>query len=154
MERSFDPDDYIRDDSQRDRERREQIMIDQMRMAQEREERRRRERMADVVNDMGITVDKEMMNAINDPEIVMTPAGDLARITRRSSSSSSPFANQFRIDKILPRSPAKKKRKKNPRLAKAFKEANAKLRLKNGKLRKGKTQGDVARLAHRLMKKM
>ena len=150
VERSFDPDDYIRDDSQRDRERREQMMIDQMRMAQEREERRRRERMADVVNDPMLTVDKEMMDAINDPEMVMTSDGSLARITRRGSS---PFASQFRVDKLLPR-PAAKKRRKNPKLAKAFKEANAKLRLKNGKLRKGKSQADVARLAHRLMKKM
>ena len=40
------------------------------------------------------------------------------------------------------------------KLSRAFKEANAKLRTKTGKLRKGKTQADVARLAHRLRKKM
>ena len=47
-----------------------------------------------------------------------------------------------------------KKRRKNKKLSKALAKANSKLRLKNGSLRKGKTQGDVMRLAHRLMKKM
>jgi len=55
--------------------------------------------------------------------------------------------------------PLKKKRSRSARasdkkLSKAFKQANAKLRLKNGALRKGRTQADVARLAHKLRKKM
>ena len=53
----------------------------------------------------------------------------------------------------------KKKRSRSARaadkkLSKAFKEANARYRLKNGSLRKGRTQGDIARLAHKLRKKM
>ena len=48
----------------------------------------------------------------------------------------------------------KRKRKKNPKLKRALQEANKKLRLKNGKLRKGKKQADIMRMAHRLMKKM
>ena len=35
-------------------------------------------------------------------------------------------------------------------MAQAMKEANAKLRKANGELRKGKTQADVARLAHKI----
>jgi len=50
--------------------------------------------------------------------------------------------------------PKPKKRRKNKKLSKALAQANQKLRLKNGSLRKGKSQGDVMRLAHRLMKKM
>ena len=50
--------------------------------------------------------------------------------------------------------PKPKRRKRNPKLKKALQEANRKLRLKNGKLRKGKSQGDVMKMAHRLMKKM
>ena len=50
--------------------------------------------------------------------------------------------------------PAAKPRKRKGRaangMAKAMKEANAKLRTKSGKLRKGKTQADVARLAHKI----
>ena len=48
----------------------------------------------------------------------------------------------------------KKRRKRNPQLRKALQEANRKLRLKNGKLRKGKTQSDIMKMAHKLMKKM
>jgi hypothetical protein len=45
-------------------------------------------------------------------------------------------------------------RKADKKLSQAFKEANAKYRTKNGKLRKGRTQSDIARLAHKLRKKM
>ena len=40
------------------------------------------------------------------------------------------------------------------KLSKAFRMANEKLRKKNGQLKKGKTQADVARMAQRLRKKM
>ena len=55
--------------------------------------------------------------------------------------------------------PIKKKRSRSARaadkkLSKAFKEANARYRLKNGSLRKGRTQADIAKLAHKLRKKM
>ena len=50
--------------------------------------------------------------------------------------------------------PKKRKGKKNPKLKKAVTEANKRLRTKSGKLRKGKTQADVMRLAHKLLKKM
>ena len=42
----------------------------------------------------------------------------------------------------------------NRKLSRALAEANRRLRKKNGQLKKGKTQGDVMRLAHRLKKKM
>jgi len=53
----------------------------------------------------------------------------------------------------------KRKRSRSARAAdkkmsKAFKEANRRMRTKNGSLRKGRTQADIARLAHRLRKKM
>lgn len=38
-------------------------------------------------------------------------------------------------------------------MAEAMKEANDRLRTKSGKLRKGKTQADVARLAHKIRRK-
>lgn len=107
--------------------------------------------LADVVNDPAITVTKEMMEVINDPGVVMADNGEVLTRTSRGND----FAGQFRRDLILPRSTKRKKsRKKNPKLARAFKEANARYRTKSGKLRKGRTQGDIARLAHRLMKKM
>ena len=53
----------------------------------------------------------------------------------------------------------KRKRSKSARtadkkLSRAFRMANEKLRKKNGQLKKGKTQADVARMAQRLRKKM
>jgi hypothetical protein len=45
-------------------------------------------------------------------------------------------------------------RKSRKNLSRALREANARLRKKNGQLKKGKTQADVMRLAHRLLKKM
>jgi len=53
----------------------------------------------------------------------------------------------------------KKKRSRSARaadkkLSKAFKDANARYRKKDGALRAGRTQADIARLAHKLRKKM
>ena len=53
----------------------------------------------------------------------------------------------------------KRKRSRSARaadkkLSKAFKEANARYRRKDGSLRKGRTQADIAKLAHKLRKKM
>ena len=60
---------------------------------------------------------------------------------------------------IVPLVKPKRKRSRSARtadkkLSKAFKMANEKLRKKNGQLKKGKTQADVARMAQRLRKKM
>ena len=55
-------------------------------------------------------------------------------------------------------SPVKKRsrsaRASDKKLSEAFKQANSKLRNKNGQLKKGRTQSDVARLAQKLRKKM
>ena len=48
--------------------------------------------------------------------------------------------------------PRRKNRKRSTQLSKAFRMANQQLRNKNGSLKKGRTQGDVARRAHRLIK--
>ncbi len=45
-------------------------------------------------------------------------------------------------------------RKVRTNMSKALKEANRRLRTKSGRLRKGKTQAEVMRLAQRLRKKM
>lgn len=154
-QQGFDPDDFVRDDSFRQRERVEQRRLDELRpRTQQRRENRQPDdakkttspssvnRLAEVVNDPAIVVDSKMMKTINDPSMVMMSNGQVARLQSQFS--------QFEARNLVPR----KKRKKNPKLAKAMKEANAKLRLKSGKLRKGKTQGDVARLAQRLLKRM
>lgn len=113
-------------------------------------------RLMEVVNDPAITIDKDTVDAINDPEVVMTPNGDVARVTRRGLGTGA-FAAQFNrgMGFDLPKTNRpKRKRKKNPKLAAAFREANRRYRTKSGKLRKGRTQADIARLAHRLLKRM
>lgn len=58
------------------------------------------------------------------------------------------------VEKAAKRKRSKAARSADKKLSKAFKIANEKLRKKNGQLKKGKTQADVARMAHRLRKKM
>jgi HPt (histidine-containing phosphotransfer) domain-containing protein len=48
----------------------------------------------------------------------------------------------------------KRTRRKDPKMSKALQMANKKLRTVKGLLRKGKTQGDVMRLAHKLKKNL
>ena len=59
-----------------------------------------------------------------------------------------------RAERAVVRKVSKKARASRKNLSKALKEANSRLRTKSGKLRKGKTQKDVMRLAQRLKRKM
>lgn len=73
-------------------------------------------------------------------------APDLAReLARRACTN--PVSSVVRTAK-------KKAKKTNKKLSRAFKEANRRLRTKSGQLRRGMTQSDVAKLAHRLAKKL
>jgi len=56
--------------------------------------------------------------------------------------------------KMKPKKRSRKAKAADKKLSKAFKMANAKYRLKNGSLRKRRTQADIAKLAHKLKKKM
>ena len=95
-----------------------------------------------MVNDPGIKIDKDMAAAINDDSIMMAPTGELMQ---RIAVPGMP---------MLPGETKKRKRSKNDRLmSQCLREANARLRTKSGKLRKGKTQRDVMILAQRLCKK-
>ena len=53
-----------------------------------------------------------------------------------------------------PKRRSKAARSQDKKLSQAFKEANARYRKKDGSLRNGRTQADIARLAHRLRNKM
>ena len=65
-------------------------------------------------------------------------------------------SGQFSRQNLLPRfrTRTRKKTKTDKNMSKALAQANSELRTKNGKLRKGKTQADVMRRAHRIRKKM
>lgn len=53
-----------------------------------------------------------------------------------------------------PRQRSRTARKADKLLSVAFKQANARYRKKDGSLRTGRTQSDIAKLAHKLRKKM
>jgi hypothetical protein len=115
-------------------------------------------------------IDEILKAIINDPNMIMDDDGVIGRIDRPTKTTATrraraiPISGRERIRRsgqfsranILP--PLSKPRKKNKKhcknLSQCFRQANAKLRLKNGSLRKGKTQSDVAKMAHRLLKKM
>lgn len=68
-------------------------------------------------------------------------------------------SNQFRRDLILPDLPARTKRtrkktKTDKNMSKALRQANEKFRTAKGKLRKGATQAQIMKYAHKLLKKM
>ena len=158
VEFSFDRDEFRPDPSDRardaaDRERREREQDRERQESQRREDfARDMERDANdaafrrVFNSPDISIDPSVRDMINDPNMMIGP--DMVIRRRRAVS------NQFRRDKILPRKRTRKKTKTDKSMSKALREANARLRTRKGVLRKGKTQADVMRLAHRLRKKM
>ena len=93
-----------------------------------------------------INNDDRMVARVNG-EMVEVPAAMVRRTIARGPG-------QFDRSRILPRSRTRKKTKTDKNMSKALREANNRLRTKNGKLRKGKTQADVMKLAHRLRRKM
>lgn len=100
-----------------------------------------------------------MMSMVNDPSFKLSAdAVDLINNDSRMVASTGmglvEVPAQFDRSRILPRKRARKKTKTDKNMSKALREANARLRTKSGKLRKGKTQADVMRLAHRLRRKM
>ena len=98
---------------------------------------------------------EEVVELINNPQVMITPRGITS--SRRSPGrdvirSSGQFTMQgFDL-------PVKKPRKKNKKhcknLSSCLRQANAELRTKSGKLRKGKNQADIMRRAQRLLRKM
>jgi len=96
-----------------------------------------------MVNDTGIKIDQPMMDVINDDNIMMADDGELMMRLQPATENKSSM-----------RGIRKRKKTKTDRvMSSCLKEANKRLRTKSGKLRKGKTQADVMRLAHRLCKK-
>ena len=95
----------------------------------------------------------EMVELINNPEVMVTRRGISSRRPsgRDIIRSSGQFAMQgFDL-------PVKKPRKKNKKhcknLSMCLRQANAEMRTKSGKLRKGKTQSDIMRRAQKLLRK-
>ena len=80
------------------------------------------------------------------PEVRMTVEEYLALLEAQSGIPAPAIAKAV----AKPKPKRKKAGKAAKCMGRAMKEANDKLRTKSGKLRKGKTQADVARLAHKI----
>ena len=91
-------------------------------------------------------MDRNMMLTVDEYMSLMRLLG-----SERESEGSS--LSDRRMDE-KPKRRSRTARKADKKLSQAFKEANARYRTKNGSLRKGRTQADIARLAHKLRKKM
>ena len=183
VEFSFDRDEFRPDpeDRRREAQRREQrerdidrsFFEEQQRDERLRDEQRREmERSAQeqavrrVVNDPDILVDPTLMEIINNPmmtmdkDMVVRRAPGAAAMTNRPMlgrqriRTSGQFANlALRVD--LPKQKRKRKKTKTDKTMKAaLTQANKELRKQNGQLRKGVTQADIMRRAHRIRRKM
>lgn len=89
-----------------------------------------------------------------DRNMMLTPDEymSLMRLLRGERESEGAMEEAKVADK--PKRRSRSARAADRKLSAAFKEANARYRKKDGSLRSGRTQADIARLAHRLRKRM
>ena len=111
--------------------------------------------MMAMVNDPAFKLTPDQVDLINnDDRMLVSDGNSMGEVNGRDVIRRS---GQFRRDMILPEpksSRSRKKTKTDKKQSTALREANRRLRKRNGQLRKGKTQADVMRLAHRLRRKM
>ena len=86
---------------------------------------------------------------------MLTPDEYMALMRLISSERESEGAREeAKATASAPRRRTRTARAADKKLTKAFTEANRRYRKKDGSLRTGRTQADIAKLAHRLRKKM
>lgn len=101
---------------------------------------------------------QDLRDLVNNADLKVTPAGTISSRSRPSGRDVIRTSRQFsRANLLLGINTAKKPRKKNKKhcknLSMCLRQANAELRTKSGKLRKGKTQADIMRRAQKLLRK-
>jgi hypothetical protein len=142
LQRDFDQErrDLEREDALQRRE-------DERRMSKEAEQR-----LLDAL--VPLTV-QDIRDLVNDGNMKVTPSGTISSRSRSPGRDTIRRSGQFSRANLLP--PLKKPRKKNKKhcknLSMCLRQANAELRTKSGKLRKGKTQADIMRRAQKLLRK-
>lgn len=174
-QRGFDPDDFV--DRRRLDRQRDQDLSDRQRMDRERadEDRRRAleeqrlavldanrarlDAMLTLVNDDDITLSAEEVAVVNDRSLRMMPDGEVVRRAEPGARDIIRRSRQFSRQNLLPTfSTSPKRRRKKTRtdknMSKALRLANQKFRTAKGKLRKGATQAQIMKYAHKLLKKM
>ena len=85
-------------------------------------------------------------------QVTMTMEEYLALVNGLSGNAA-PMMEAAELEE-KPKRRSRAARAADKKLSRAFKEANARYRLKDGSLRKGRTQSDIAKLAHKLAKQM
>ena len=175
VEYSFDRDDFFDRDARglfderemrremdlRDEIRRERALMERDRMDDEM--RRAAEEAAKLEQTKVESLSTaDIVEAINNPLVSVAPDGKISsrrpRRTMRAPSGRDVIrrSGQFTMQGFD--LPSKKPRKKNKKhcknLSQCLRQANAELRTKSGKIRKGKTQADIMRRAQRLLRKM
>ena len=119
-----------------------------------------------MINDPQIKITPELMEVINDDNVAMID-DEIVNVKNLPIPTSPAIAGrdfirasgQFSRQNLLPRinEPAKRTRKKtktDKNMSKALRLANERFRTKKGKLRKGATQAQIMKYAHKLLKKM
>jgi len=92
---------------------------------------------------------------VADRNMMLTPDEYMAIMRVISSERESEGAREeAKVVDAKPRRRTRTARAADKKLSKAFTEANRRYRKKDGSLRNGRTQADIAKLAHRLRKKM
>jgi hypothetical protein len=113
----------------------------------------------EVINNPAIVLTPTQTKAINDPKKVMAPNGSIVATKSvipspfRPGVSISPRSSMVTSFPFIKQKRTRRKTKMDKTMSRCLKEANSKLRLKNGRLRKGKTMSDVMKMAHRLCKR-
>ncbi|GAH90437.1 unnamed protein product [marine sediment metagenome] len=86
--------------------------------------------------------------------MMLTPDEYMALMRLITSERESEGASLTLETQDTPKKRSRSARASDKKLSEAFKVANARYRLKDGSLRKGRSQSDIAKLAQKLRKKM
>ena len=110
-------------------------------------------------NDDDISLSTEEVAVVNDKSLRMMPNGEV--VTRRPPSGRDIIrrSGQFSRQNLLPNLPraskrTRKKTKTDKNMSKALRLANERFRTAKGKLRKGASQAQIMKYAHKLLKSM
>jgi hypothetical protein len=98
--------------------------------------------LAEVVNNPAVTVTVAEVKAINDPDSMMTPQGEIVRRVQRAA-----------LYPPIKEKRTRKKTKTDRTMSTCLKMANARGKLKNGSFRKGWDQSRIMTYAHKLCRK-
>ena len=108
--------------------------------------------MMAMVNDPAFKLSDDQVQLINDDSRMVADTG--MGLVEVAAPGAQTQVGQFDRSRLLRQRRGRKKTKTDKNMSKALAEANRRYRKRNGQLRKGKTQSDVMRLAHRLRRKM